>query len=200
MLNEIQKLGFKKFEIAHVNDKTKKEFFIYRIVEKYISKSKLPLISKITPEIKIQNNQEYHYVDESKANIQGIDLTSPLIKEIEQTKSIIKKRCEVLNEYIQFSAPPCNLFACQSNAGLIYLEIPLFNPEKYSDILKILRLLKLEAWMKDDKIMVDDLSVGLSVIICLSGMNTLIFYKNQGENENFLKLVSEILEIMKYIQ
>lgn len=200
VLNEIQKLGFKKFEIAHVNDKTKKEFFIYRIVEKYISKSKLPLISKITPEIKIQNNQEYHYVDESKANIQGIDLTSPLIKEIEQTKSIIKKRCEVLNEYIQFSAPPCNLFACQSNAGLIYLEIPLFNPEKYSDILKILRLLKLEAWMKDDKIMVDDLSVGLSVIICLSGMNTLIFYKNQGENENFLKLVSEILEIMKYIQ
>lgn len=192
VLSEIKKIGFKKFQVKNVNNKTKKEFFIYRIVEKQILKSKSPLISILSHEKKIQSNQLHHYVKEN-------ELKFPLVKE-EQTRSIIRKRCEILNEYIQFSAPPCNLFACQSDRKLVYLEIPFFNPKKFADILKILRFLKLESWEKDNKIMIDDLSIGLSVVVCLSLTNSLIFYKNQGETENFVRLVSEILEIMKSIQ
>lgn len=199
VVDEINKIGFKGFNFKNATNRSMKEFFIYKIVEKYVYSS-----STGTPQTSYYSFnpiicEKFSHSDNNKHTPDMLWIEFSL-RNHESTKNIIRKRSAILKHHIQIKNSLCSIFRCNSEDGDVYIEIPIVNREKFYEILKILRFLKIESWLKGEKIVIDDLSLGLNVIIYSSRPDILCFNKKEGRTEDFLNLISELVETMKLIE
>lgn len=196
VIHEIHKFGLKNFNIKSVNDNSKQEFFMYRLVEKYISDLNFDLIANFRF---LSSTYDSH----SLCPENNLDLNRSTVETYinkNSRSSILKKaRSIILNDYLQYSDPYCQFLTCRGNSEIPFVKVPFYNCEKLLSILKVLKILKIQAWEQGNSIIVDDSIIGLNVRISIDDESYAIFYKNSGETEDFLRLASELIEVMKYL-
>jgi hypothetical protein len=266
VIDEIIKAGFKITNYNLINDQSKKEYYIYRLVEQNllvrkdeqdndIYKTNREFKTEIQHDIQsnissnsILNNAHSNIQNNSHSNMQGSGLqtniqssfmnsmpnyenqkesilptesnlindrnatcdneqclnrkidTFDLNKRKEKQGEVIQRRSELLEKYIKVSSPFCSFFDCCKDYNFSFLEIPLLMPDKIHKILKIFRFLRIISWRNGDTILIEDEKNNLNIIAIIKNGKKLIFYKEKGITCDFLKLISQIIELMKYFK
>ncbi|ELA41908.1 uncharacterized protein VICG_01092 [Vittaforma corneae ATCC 50505] len=167
VVSEIHKLGFSDFDGTLANSAASKHFYLYRLVEDNVVRSEIRGHCKTFHHLMDHLNKAISEKGILNINRMEDSIFRVLSEQEEEKFTLIRNRMLVLYEGLSYYSSFYKCMSCAGSNDLAFIEIPIFNYERWFDILKTLKMAKIPAWRNDDKIKIRDESVGLSIVVKL---------------------------------
>ncbi|KAM0680411.1 hypothetical protein GINT2_001471 [Glugoides intestinalis] len=200
IIMKIEKLGVASFSSLMVNDKSRKEFYIYRLIDENIVRCDLRNYSK---EIyQAQNRLKKLSMGKCEVFIEKEenDLLELLFRKEKEQTCIIKNRITAIHRKLKYYSPLYRCINCMRTDQVTYFEVQVF---QYEELLKAIERIKnttMSIWKVKEIIHIKDESIELHLVASLKKshpMTFILFTKKSGSDGDFIRLISEIIEAFR---
>lgn len=202
VLLKIRNLGLQcsYFDPKLVNNPSRKECYLYRLVERSSIESDPADESGASGKLL---EAAIRFVPEKRAlatnRLEHAECNAITRQEREKHASI-KHRIGVLRDMVQHPSSLRNFMTCAKlgTRSLLYLQI--LKGDSFFDLMRVLRRMKVSSWRVKDVIRVKEEDMGLEIAISLCKNEWVLLSKEHGREVDFLHLASELIESSKDIE